>query len=113
MLRPAFYVSRWSPEKVGDSMAGAEAVAAEIGLRLPMPPASLIGVKYLFEPDVLVAVEGCPQLNGREVLPNRNLGAAQRLPGRTRPVLFTPVRMGVTSSVVMCSRPPMVSLRKW
>ena len=38
-------------------MAGIEQVAAEIGLAVPMPPASLIGVEYLFEPDVLVEVE--------------------------------------------------------
>ncbi|MEU6925978.1 MULTISPECIES: RidA family protein [unclassified Streptomyces] len=57
VLRLTFYVTRWSPEKIGDFMAGVEAVADEIGLRLPMPPASLIGVEYLFEPDVLVEVE--------------------------------------------------------
>ncbi|MCS0603613.1 RidA family protein [Streptomyces sp. LP11] len=57
VLRLTFYVTRWSPEKIGDLMAGVEAVADEIGLPLPMPPASLIGVEYLFEPDVLVEVE--------------------------------------------------------
>ncbi|SCF57656.1 RidA family protein [Streptomyces sp. Ncost-T10-10d] len=57
VLRLTFYVTRWSPEKIGDFMAGVEAVADEIGLWLPMPPASLIGVEYLFEPDVLVEVE--------------------------------------------------------
>ncbi|MGY0065996.1 RidA family protein [Streptomyces sp. QTS137] len=57
VLRLTFYVTRWSPEKIGDFMAGVEAVAEEIGLPLPMPPASLIGVDYLFEPDVLVEVE--------------------------------------------------------
>ena len=57
VLRLTFYATRWSPEKIGDFMAGVEAVADEIGLRLPMPPASLIGVDHLFEPDVLVEVE--------------------------------------------------------
>ncbi|MEV2246123.1 RidA family protein [Streptomyces sp. NPDC049970] len=57
VLRLTFYVTRWSPEKIGDFMAGVEAVAEEIGLQLPMPPASLIGVDHLFEPDVLVEVE--------------------------------------------------------
>lgn len=57
VLRLTFYVTRWSPEKIGDFMAGVESVADEIGLRLPMPPASLIGVDVLFEPDVLVEVE--------------------------------------------------------
>jgi hypothetical protein len=38
-------------------MAGLEQVGPEIGLPLPLPPASLIGVDYLFQPDVLVEVE--------------------------------------------------------
>ncbi|MEU6104172.1 RidA family protein [Streptomyces flaveolus] len=57
VLRLTFYVTRWTPEKTGDFMAGVEAVAEEIGLPTPLPPASLIGVEYLFEPDVLVEVE--------------------------------------------------------
>ncbi|WP_428933720.1 RidA family protein [Streptomyces sp. ACT015] len=63
VLRLTFYVTRWSPEKIGDLMAGVEAVAEEIGLRLPLPPASLIGVEYLFEPDVLVEVEATALLD--------------------------------------------------
>ncbi|MFI7538411.1 RidA family protein [Streptosporangium sp. NPDC049376] len=63
VLRLTFYVTRWSPEKIGDLMAGVEAVAEEIGLRLPMPPASLIGVDHLFEPDVLVEVEATALLD--------------------------------------------------
>ncbi|RBQ15825.1 RidA family protein [Spongiactinospora rosea] len=63
VVRLTFYVTRWSPEKIGDFMAGVEAVAAEIGLRLPMPPASLIGVDHLFEPDVLVEVEATALLD--------------------------------------------------
>lgn len=58
-----FYVTRWSPEKIGDFMAGAEAVTEEIGLPLPTPPASLIGVEYLFDPDVLVEVEAAALLD--------------------------------------------------
>ncbi|MGW6007975.1 RidA family protein [Streptomyces sp. NPDC055210] len=57
VLRLTFYVTQWSPDRIGDFMAGVEAVAEEIGLRVPLPPASLIGVDYLFEPDVLVEVE--------------------------------------------------------
>lgn len=38
-------------------MASIESVAEEIGLMLPLPPASLTGVDYLFEDDVLVEVE--------------------------------------------------------
>lgn len=57
VLRLTFYVTQWEPEKIGAFMAGIEQVADEIGLPLPLPPASLIGVDYLFEPDVLVEVE--------------------------------------------------------
>ena len=63
VLRLTFYVTQWSPEKISDFMGGVEAVADEIGLRLPMPPASLIGVEYLFEPDVLVEVEATALLD--------------------------------------------------
>lgn len=57
VLRLTFYVTQWSPEKIDAFMAGIEQVADEIGLRRPLPPASLIGVDYLFERDVLVEVE--------------------------------------------------------
>ncbi|MGJ0119887.1 RidA family protein [Williamsia sp. MIQD14] len=57
VVRLTFYVTDWTPEKIGAVMSGVEAVAAEIGLPSPMPPASLIGVSVLFEPDVLVEVE--------------------------------------------------------
>ncbi|MFD7389472.1 RidA family protein [Streptomyces sp. NPDC059852] len=63
VVRLTFYVTRWSPEKIGDFMSGVEAVADEIGLPLPLPPASLIGVEYLFEPDVLVEVEATALLD--------------------------------------------------
>jgi enamine deaminase RidA (YjgF/YER057c/UK114 family) len=57
VLRLTFYVTAWSPEKIEPFMAGVESVAGELGLSLPMPPASLIGVDHLFEPDILVEVE--------------------------------------------------------
>lgn len=57
VVRLTFYVTQWSPEKIGAFMEGVHAVSDEIGLPTPMPPASLIGVDYLFEPDVLVEVE--------------------------------------------------------
>jgi enamine deaminase RidA (YjgF/YER057c/UK114 family) len=63
VLRLTFYVTEWSPEKIGDLMAGVEAVAGEVGLPIPMPPASLIGVDHLFEPDVLVEVEATALLD--------------------------------------------------
>ncbi|MFD4468825.1 RidA family protein [Rhodococcus sp. NPDC058505] len=63
VLRLTFYVTGWAPERIGDFMAGVEQVAAEIGLPSPMPPASLIGVDYLFEPDVLVEVEATAVLD--------------------------------------------------
>jgi enamine deaminase RidA (YjgF/YER057c/UK114 family) len=57
VVRLRFFVTQWSPEKMDDFMAGVDLVAAELGLAQPMPPASLIGVEILFEPDVLVEVE--------------------------------------------------------
>ncbi|MFF4084845.1 RidA family protein [Streptomyces sp. NPDC001777] len=63
VLRLTFYVTRWAPEKTGDLMAGVEAVAGEIGLPTPLPPASLIGDDHLFEPDVLVEVEATALLD--------------------------------------------------
>ncbi|KGJ76968.1 endoribonuclease [Cryobacterium roopkundense] len=57
VVRLRFFVTQWSPEKMGDFMAGVDLVAREVGLSQPMPPASLIGVEILFEADVLVEVE--------------------------------------------------------
>ena len=57
VVRLTFYVTDWTPEKIGPFMAGVESVAEELGLPQPLPPASLIGVDHLFEPDVLVELE--------------------------------------------------------
>jgi len=57
VVRLTFYVTQWQPERIGDLLAGVQRVADEVGLPTPMPPASLIGVDQLFEPDVLVEVE--------------------------------------------------------
>ncbi|MEU0493145.1 RidA family protein [Nocardiopsis sp. NPDC006139] len=63
VLRLTFYVTDWEPEKIGAFMEGVEEVSAELGLPRPMPPASLIGVDHLFEPDVLVEVEATALLD--------------------------------------------------
>lgn len=52
-----FYVTEWEPEKIAPFMDGIARVAEELKLPQPLPPASLIGVDYLFEPDVLVELE--------------------------------------------------------
>jgi enamine deaminase RidA (YjgF/YER057c/UK114 family) len=57
VVRLRFFVTRWHPDKIDDFMAGIERVADELGIPRPLPPVSLIGVDYLFEPDVLVEVE--------------------------------------------------------
>ncbi|MFV2103963.1 RidA family protein [Micromonospora sp. LOL_024] len=57
VVRLTFYVTEWAPEKIGPFMAGIESVVEELGLPWPLPPASLIGVDHLFEPDVLVELE--------------------------------------------------------
>jgi enamine deaminase RidA (YjgF/YER057c/UK114 family) len=63
VVRLTFYVARWTPERMGALLAGVESVAEELGLPSPMPPASLIGVEILFEPDVLVEVEATAVLD--------------------------------------------------
>jgi len=57
VVRLRFFVTQWSPEKITDFMDGVNRVADELGLPMPLAPASLIGVDYLFEPDVLVELE--------------------------------------------------------
>jgi enamine deaminase RidA (YjgF/YER057c/UK114 family) len=57
VVRLTFYVTDWAPEKIGPFMAGIESVVEELRLPWPLPPASLIGVDHLFEPDVLVELE--------------------------------------------------------
>jgi enamine deaminase RidA (YjgF/YER057c/UK114 family) len=57
VVRLRFFVTHWSPEKIDDFMAGLAGVTDELGIPQPLPPVSLIGVDYLFEPDVLVEVE--------------------------------------------------------
>ncbi|MEB8340712.1 RidA family protein [Streptomyces endophyticus] len=63
VVRLTFYVVRWTPEKIDAFMAGVGEVAGELGLGDRLPPASLIGVDCLFEPDVLVEVEATAVLD--------------------------------------------------
>ena len=56
-LRLTFYVVDWEPAKMPELLVGIDEVATELGLPIPLPPASLIGVASLFEPGVLVEVE--------------------------------------------------------
>ena len=63
VVRLTFYVTDWAPDKIEAFMAGVAAVAEELHLPQPLPPASLIGVSYLFEPDVLVEVEATAVLD--------------------------------------------------
>lgn len=57
VVRLTVYVTDWQASKMEAFMEGVESVADEIGLQLPMPPASLIAVVQLFEPGVLVEIE--------------------------------------------------------
>ncbi|HXH80290.1 RidA family protein [Nocardioides sp.] len=57
VVRLTFYVTRWTPDKIEDFMEGVNSVAEEIGLSVPFPPTSLIGVEVLYTPDVLVELE--------------------------------------------------------
>lgn len=63
VLRLKFYVVHWTLDKAEAFMAGIERVAEEVGLPIPMPPTSVIGVDALFEPDVLVEIEATAVLD--------------------------------------------------
>jgi len=57
VTRLRFFVTEWSVDQMDSFMAGVLAVAGELGIPSPMPPASLIGVEILFEAGVRVEVE--------------------------------------------------------
>ena len=57
VVRLTVYVTGWELTKYEQFLAGVEQVAGEVGLALPMPPASLIGVSQLFTPEILVEIE--------------------------------------------------------
>ncbi|OLT45238.1 hypothetical protein BJF85_02340 [Saccharomonospora sp. CUA-673] len=52
-----FFAVDWAPSKMEPFLAGIAAVQEELGVPDPLPPVSLIGIDYLFEPDVLVEIE--------------------------------------------------------
>lgn len=54
VVRLTFYVVDWSMDKFEALMAGINRATEELGV--PAPPASLIEVVSLFEPDVLVEI---------------------------------------------------------
>lgn len=57
VVRLRFFVTQSGPQQLDDFMAGIALVADELGLPQPLPPVSVIGVDFLFEPDVLVELE--------------------------------------------------------
>ena len=58
VVRLRFFLTDASaPGRLEAFMAGIELVADKLGLPQPLPPVSVIGVDFLFEPDVLVELE--------------------------------------------------------
>lgn len=57
VVRLRFFVVGWESEQMDAFLAGIDEVADELEIPRPLPPLSVIGVSYLFEPDVLVEVE--------------------------------------------------------
>ncbi len=57
VVRLRFFAVDWKPEKADAFIKGIENVTEELDLPTPLPPTSLIGVDYLWEPDVLVELE--------------------------------------------------------
>lgn len=63
VVRLRFFVADWRAERHEQFLAGIEAVAAELGIPQPMPPATLIGVAALVEPHLLVEIEATAVLD--------------------------------------------------
>jgi len=58
VVRLRFFLTQASaPDTLAQFMAGVDLVAEELGLPQPLPPVSVIGVDFLFEPDVRVELE--------------------------------------------------------
>ncbi|HCS61772.1 MAG TPA: hypothetical protein DIW46_10325 [Microbacterium sp.] len=57
VVRLRVYVIPTDETMYPDFIRGLESVVEELGIPQPLPPLSVIGVNYLFEPDVLVEVE--------------------------------------------------------
>lgn len=57
VVRLRVYIAQQSPTLYDDFMDGLDSVTEELGIPRPLPPLSVIGVSFLFEPDVLVEVE--------------------------------------------------------
>lgn len=57
VTRLRFFIAGWQPEMYEGFVGGIEDVIDELSLPTPLPPLSVIGVDFLFEPDVLVEVE--------------------------------------------------------
>jgi enamine deaminase RidA (YjgF/YER057c/UK114 family) len=57
VVRLRFFMTQSATEKFEAFMAGIELVSEDLGLPQPLPPVSVIGVDFLFEPDVLVELE--------------------------------------------------------
>lgn len=50
------YVTRWTPERMPQFVAGMGRAAERLGIT-SRPPASLIGVATLYDPDILIEIE--------------------------------------------------------
>lgn len=63
VVRLTVYITAWTPDQMGDLLAGVDQVRGELGIPDPMPPASLIGVEVLFEPGIRVEIEATAVLD--------------------------------------------------
>ncbi|KNX35857.1 RidA family protein [Luteipulveratus halotolerans] len=58
LVKVIVYFVDWSPEKMNGFLEGLQRAAEALGIEIPLPPLTGIGVAALAEPDVLVEVEG-------------------------------------------------------
>lgn len=53
----------WTPDKMGAFISGVDGASARLGIEVPVPPLTGIGVAALAEPFVLVEVEAVAVLD--------------------------------------------------
>ncbi|WP_342659970.1 2-iminobutanoate/2-iminopropanoate deaminase [Rhodococcus ruber] len=57
VVKLTVYLVDWTPDKMQSFVTGATRAAAKLGVDLPLPPLTGIGVAALAEPDLLVEIE--------------------------------------------------------
>lgn len=78
VVKLTVYVVDWTPDKMAAFGEGVARAAAKLGVPVPVPPGTLIGVAALSSPDHLVEIEATAVLGRRAVEGARGVGNAHR-----------------------------------